>query len=53
MGLLLKVVGRTAKKGAQAITAKKSECVGCGKELRSARSNVCSTKCAHFVGESY
>lgn len=45
---LLKVVGKTARKGAQAATAKRSECVGCGKELRSARSNVCSKACAQF-----
>jgi hypothetical protein len=53
---LLSVVGKTAKvakKGAQAATANKSECEGCGKALRSTRGNVCSKACAQFLAGSY
>jgi hypothetical protein len=56
MGIIGSVVKRTAKaarQGAQAATAVRSECVGCGKPLRSTKKNVCSVACVDFVGRSY
>ena len=53
---VLKVVRKTtavAAKGAQAVTAKKAECEGCGKTLRSTKKTICSTTCAQFVVMSY